>query len=80
MFVYISKPQTVHTHTHTHTHTHRPMPIDMAGFAINVDLILNKAAVIGKSRNGEKCRRLETCFLEQFTTRETAECIGGKEV
>jgi hypothetical protein len=57
------------------------MPVDMAGFAINVDLILkNENIVFGKTRNGSKCRRLETCFLEQFTTRETAECIAGKEV
>ena len=59
------------------------MPIDMAGFAINVDEILrNKDAVIGKTRKGGKCQpgMLETCFLEHFTTRETAECIGGKEV
>ena len=66
---------------HTHTHTHRPMPIDMAGFSINIDLIVrNEDAVIGKSSNNTKCTQLETCFLEQFTTRETAECIGGKEV
>ena len=53
----------------------------MAGFAINVDLILqNKDAVLGKTSNGTECSMLETCFLEQFTTRETAECIGGKEV
>ena len=57
------------------------MPVDMAGFAINVDEILrNKDAVIGQTSNGTSCSRLETCFLEQFTTRETAECIGGKEV
>ena len=74
-----------HTHshtplTHTHTHTHRPVPMDMAGFAINVDRILESKAVMGKTGSGERCRRLETCFLEQFTTRETAECIRGKEV
>ena len=54
----------------------------MAGFAINVDLILkNEDAVMGQTSNGTKCSILETCFLEQFTTRETVECIqGGKEV
>ena len=54
----------------------------MAGFAINVDLILkNEDAVIGQTRNGKgRCSILETCFLEHFTTRETAECIAGKEV
>ena len=60
---------------------HRPIPIDMAGFAINVDLIVrNEDAVLGQMSNGTSCSILETCFLEQFTTRETAECIGGKEV
>ena len=73
----------MHTHAlaHTHTHTCRPIPIDMAGFAMNIDLILkNKNAEFGKLSDGRMCRMLGTCFLEQFTTRETAECIGGKEV
>lgn len=53
----------------------------MAGFAINVDLILkNKDAVLGKDKHGNVIRRLEPAFLEQFTTKETAECLGGKEV
>ena len=53
----------------------------MAGFAINVDLIINnKEVVFGRDKNGDIIRRLETNFLEQFTTRETAECLGRKEV
>ena len=53
----------------------------MAGFAINVDLIVrNEDAVLGQMSNDGECSMLETCFLEQFTTRETVECIGGKEV
>ena len=53
----------------------------MAGFAVNVDLILEKKdAVLGKDSKGVTCRRLEPCFLEQFTTRDTAECIPGLEV
>ena len=53
----------------------------MAGFAINVDLILkNKNAIFGINRHGNVIRRLEEAFLEQFTTKETAECLGGKEV
>ena len=60
---------------------HRPIPVDMAGFAINIDLIIrNEDAVLGQMSNGRECSMLETCFLEQFTTRETVECIGGKEV
>ena len=60
---------------------HRPIPINMAGFAINVDLIVrNEDAVLGQMSNGAECSMLETCFLEQFTTRETVECIGGREV
>ena len=57
------------------------MPVDMAGFAIHVDEILrNNDVVMGKTSNGSNCTMLETCFLEQFTTRETAECSGGKRV
>ena len=53
----------------------------MAGFAINVDLIVrNEDVVLGQMSNGTECSILETCFLEQFTARETVECIGGKEV
>ena len=53
----------------------------MAGFAINVNEILKKPnAVIGRDKDGKLIRRLEPYFLEQFTTRETAECLGKKEV
>ena len=66
---------------HTHTHTRRSIPIDMAGFAINVDLILkNKNVVLGEDEDGKVQRRLEETFLKQFTTKETAECLGGEEV
>ena len=60
---------------------HRSIPIDMAGFAINIDLILkNKNVVLGIGKDGKANRRLEDTFLKQFTTKETAECLGGEEV
>ena len=53
----------------------------MAGFAINIDLILkNKDVVLGIDKDGKANRRLEDTFLKQFTTKETAECLGGEEV
>ena len=55
----------------------------MAGFAINVDLLLkNRDAVIGKNRDGRPSAPgyLEPDFLSQFCTRETVECRGPKEV
>ena len=61
----------------------RSLPIDMAGFAVNVDLILkHRDAVIGKNKNGKISLPgyLEPDFLEQLCTRETVECRGQKEV
>ena len=53
----------------------------MAGFAINVELVLkNREAVFGVSKDGEVVRQLEAAFVEQFTTKETVECLGQKEV
>lgn len=53
----------------------------MAGFAINIELILkNKNTVFGVDEHGKVNRRLEDTFLKQFTTKETAECLGGQEV
>ena len=53
----------------------------MAGFAVNVKEILKKSkAIFGKDKDGKTIRSLEPNFLEQFTTREDAECLGGKEV
>ena len=57
----------------------RPFPIDMAGFAINVDKVMEKPSVrVGLQENGKPTKRgyLETSFLENFATRETAECRG----
>ena len=62
---------------------YRSLPIDMAGFAVNVDLILkHRDAVIGKNKNGKTSVQgyLEPDFLEQMCTRETVECRGQKEV
>ena len=61
----------------------RSLPIDMAGFAVNVNLVLkHRDAVIGKNKNGKASLPgyLEPDFLEQMCTRETVECRGQKEV
>ena len=58
---------------------HRAFPLDMAGFAINVQKILDKPDVrVGLEENGKPTRRgyLETSFLEKFATRKTVECRG----
>ena len=55
----------------------------MAGFAVNVDLLLkHRDAIIGKDRNGRTSAPgyLEPDFLSQLCTRETVECRGQKEV
>ena len=55
------------------------MPIDMAGFAVNLRLLLARPDVwIGKDPQGRdtKVGQLETNFLEHFTTREKVECRG----
>ena len=58
---------------------HRAFPLDMAGFAINVQKILDKPDVrVGLEENGKPTKRgyLETSFLEKFATRKTVECRG----
>ena len=58
----------------------RPFPIDMAGFAINVQKITDQPKVrVGFEENGKPTQRgyLETSFLEKFATRETVECHGS---
>ena len=59
--------------------THRKIPIDMAGFAVKLRLILTRPEVrIGRDTRGRdsKVGQLETDFLEHFTTREKVECRG----
>ncbi len=62
----------------------RSFPIDMAGFAVHVNLILSKPKVkIGFDRNEKKSKLgyLESDFLEHFANRKTVECLGSnKEV
>ena len=60
--------------------TARRIPIDMAGFAVNLRLILTRPEVwIGRDVHGEdsKVGQLETNFLEHFTSREKLECRGS---
>ena len=57
------------------------MPVDMAGFALHVREIVRRPDVVfGKRASGKKTDtgHLETDFLEQFTTRDTAECRGSE--
>ena len=54
----------------------------MAGFAVNVDLIMkHPEAIIGTDKNGKTSvpGYLEPDFLSQFCSRETVECRGQKE-
>lgn len=51
----------------------------MAGFAVNVQKILDHPSVqVGFEENGKPTKRgyLETSFLEKFATRKTVECRG----
>ena len=53
----------------------------MAGFAINLRLVLAKPrALFGRTVRGgvSKVGFLETNFLEQFTTRASVECKGSE--
>ena len=53
----------------------------MAGFAINLKLLLEKPDVIfGRDIRGNvsKAGHLETDFLEHFTTRDSVECLGSE--
>ena len=62
----------------------RSLPIDMAGFAVRVELIVAKPNVligVDKSRKRSKLGYLESDFLENFVSRDTVECRGNnKEV
>ena len=54
--------------------------MDMAGFAINLRLFLEKPdVVVGIDIKGKQSTRgrLETDLLEHFTTKETVECRGS---
>lgn len=56
------------------------MPIDMAGFAIGVRLILERPDVMfGTTVKGQRSKKgqLETNLLEHFTTRREVECRGS---
>ncbi len=57
----------------------RKIPIDMAGFAIQLDLILSRPDIVmGVTKDGKSSPPgyLETTLLEQFVTRENVECRG----
>ena len=64
--------------------SYRSLPIDMAGFAVRVELIVAKPNVligVDKSRKRSKLGYLESDFLENFVSRDTVECRGNnKEV
>ncbi len=58
----------------------RKIPIDMAGFAVNLRLFLEKPWVkFGERKSGKKSEtgQLETDLLEHFVTREQIECRGS---
>ena len=60
--------------------TARKIPIDMAGFAINLRSILTRPEVwLGRDVRGRDSRvgQLETDLLEHFTTRDRVECRGS---
>lgn len=86
--VYTHAYRKVHVRIYVHfisssipTYIHaRPFPIDMAGFAVRVEILLTKPDVwVGFERSGEPTQvgYLETSFLENFATRNTAECRGN---
>lgn len=65
---------------HSASESSRKIPIDMAGFAMNVTLILQRPELwIGKDVHGKDSGRghLETDFIEHIATRETVECRGS---
>lgn len=58
----------------------RQFPIDMAGFAIRVELILSNPNVwMGFAESGRPSSMgyLESNFVENFATRESVECRGN---
>lgn len=62
-------------------HNCRAIPIDMAGFAVNLKLVLEKPRVVfGRNVHGGVSRYgyLESDFLEHFTTRAKVECMGSE--
>lgn len=53
----------------------------MAGFAVNLNLVLEKPRVVfGRNVHGGVSRYgyLESDFLEHFTTRAKVECMGSE--
>ena len=65
---------------HSASESSRKMPVDMASFAVNVTLILQRPNLkVGIDVHGRDSQRghLETDFLEHLTTRELAECRGS---
>ena len=53
----------------------------MAGFAINLRLLLEKPNVVfGRDIRGNvpETGHLESDFLEHFTTRDSVECLGSE--
>ena len=55
----------------------RNIPIDMAGFAVNVEILMkNRNVWMGRMAGGQVVRDgfLETEFLSQFVTRNELEC------
>lgn len=59
----------------------RAIPIDMAGFAITLRLLLEKPDVLfGQNVHGRmsKIGYLESDFLEHFATRNSVECLGSE--
>ncbi len=62
----------------------RSLPIDMAGFAVCVELIVAKPNVlmgVDRSRKQSNLGYLESDFLENFVSKDTVECRGNnKEV
>ena len=68
-------------HTFSLPSSPRTFPLDMAGFAISLRLIIENPKVeIGLDSMGKTSRQgyLETDFLENFATRQTTECRGSK--
>ena len=60
----------------------RPFPIDMAGFAINLCLLMqHPTVVIGKNRDNKlsKAGYLESNLLEQLIEKEELECRGPED-
>ena len=62
--------------------SHRPFPIDMAGFAVHLCLLMNyPTVVIGRDRSSKlsKPGYLESNLLEQLVKKEALECRGPSD-